>query len=69
MAYALGISWGPMGDRFGPRRVVAAGLFASVIAALLMGASNSSFSAFQPVVRHPRVVPVVRLGAADQKCR
>lgn len=42
ITYALGgFLWGPLGDKFGPRRVVAFGLFASVVAAFLMGASSS----------------------------
>jgi 4-methylaminobutanoate oxidase (formaldehyde-forming) len=42
VTYALGnFLWGALGDKFGPRRVVAAGLFASVAVALLMGASSS----------------------------
>jgi OPA family glycerol-3-phosphate transporter-like MFS transporter len=40
--YALGsFFWGPLGDRFGARRVVSLGLFTSVLVALLMGASSS----------------------------
>jgi OPA family sugar phosphate sensor protein UhpC-like MFS transporter len=42
ITYALGgFFWGPLGDKFGPRRVVAVGLFASVVLAFLMGASSS----------------------------
>lgn len=42
VTYALGgFLWGPLGDKFGPRRVVAVGLFASVVVAFLMGASSS----------------------------
>lgn len=41
VAYALGqFFWGPLGDRWGTRRVILAGMIASVIAAGLMGASN-----------------------------
>ncbi len=42
ITYALGsFVWGPLGDRFGARLTVSLGLFASVVVALLMGASSS----------------------------
>jgi sugar phosphate permease len=42
IVYALGsFVWGPLGDKFGPRRVVSMGLFASAFVAILMGASSS----------------------------
>jgi MFS transporter, OPA family, glycerol-3-phosphate transporter len=42
VTYALGsFFWGPLGDKFGPRRIVGVGLFASALVALLMGASSS----------------------------
>jgi MFS transporter, OPA family, glycerol-3-phosphate transporter len=45
VTYALGsFLWGPLGDKFGPRRVVAVGLFASAGVALLMGASSSALA-------------------------
>lgn len=40
-AYALGqFVWGVSGDRFGTRRVILFGMFASVVTAIAMGASN-----------------------------
>ncbi|HEX4588368.1 MAG TPA: MFS transporter, partial [Gemmataceae bacterium] len=42
VTYALGqIVWGALGDRFGPRVVILVGMFASVVTAVLMGASSS----------------------------
>ncbi len=40
-AYALGqFVWGMSGDRFGTRRVILFGMFASVVTAIAMGASS-----------------------------
>ncbi|NOS72011.1 MAG: MFS transporter [Verrucomicrobia bacterium] len=42
VAYALGqFLWGPLGDKFGPRIIVLAGMLASVTVALLMGLSST----------------------------
>jgi OPA family glycerol-3-phosphate transporter-like MFS transporter len=42
VTYAFGnFPWGPLGDRFGPRSVLLTGMFGSVVAATLMGASTS----------------------------
>ena len=42
VAYALGqFLWGMCGDRFGPRKVVLAGMFLSVITAVAMGMSST----------------------------
>ncbi len=42
VAYALGqFLWGPLGDKFGPRVIVLAGMLASVTVALLMGLSST----------------------------
>ncbi len=49
LAYAIGqFVWGVAGDKFGPRRVVLAGMFCSVLAAMAMGASSVAlaFGAF-----------------------
>ena len=45
VAYAIGqFTWGVAGDRFGPRRVVLAGMFCSVLAAMAMGASSGALA-------------------------
>jgi OPA family glycerol-3-phosphate transporter-like MFS transporter len=42
VAYALGqFVWGPLGDKFGPRTIVLAGMLASVTTAIAMGCSPS----------------------------
>ncbi len=42
IAYALGqFIWGMCGDRFGPRKVVLAGMFGSVVTAVAMGMSST----------------------------
>jgi OPA family sugar phosphate sensor protein UhpC-like MFS transporter len=44
-AYALGqFFWGTLGDKLGPRRVVLAGMLASVVTAALMGLSKTAWS-------------------------
>lgn len=55
ITYAVGqFLWGPCGDRFGPRKVVALGLLGSVIAAVAMGSVSLAmplvaFSALQGI--------------------
>src|SRR5262249_47506013 len=42
-SYALGqFVWGPLGDKFGPRRIVLLGMFASILTAVLMGLSATA---------------------------
>ena len=44
VAYAVGqFIFGPLGDKFGPRAVILAGMFASVVASIAMGAANTAW--------------------------
>jgi OPA family sugar phosphate sensor protein UhpC-like MFS transporter len=43
LAYSIGqLAWGALGDRHGPRRIVLAGMLASIITAVLMGAASTA---------------------------
>src|SRR6266568_3804584 len=44
LAYAAGqFCWGPLGDKLGTRKVIVWGMIASVLTAVLMGATSTAF--------------------------